>query len=148
MHMHIRHMDVNTSRYKHVCIHRFTAEEARTCVGNRSMLFAGDSLVLLYNVRVMLLIKTCDALDSPVMFLTQVRHVFVSLASLLLEQAAPAPAAAGVNVSEVGVNLSEVGVNLSETHARLEEARAGQLLHVAEGVSAAEAAEIRHCVCV
>ena len=75
------------------------------------------------------------------MFLMQVRHVFVSLASLLLEQAAPVPAAAGVN-------LSEVGVNLSETHARLEEARAGQLLHVAEGVSAAEAAEIRHCVCV
>ena len=146
--MHIRHMDVYTHRYKHVCIHRFSAEEARTCVGNRSMLFAGDSLVLLYKVRVMLLIKTCDALDSPVMFLTQVRHVFVSLASLLLEQAAPAPAAAGVNVSEVGVNLSEVGVNLSETHARLEEARAGQLLHVAEGVSAAEAAEIRHCVCV
>ena len=84
------------------------------------------------------------------MILTQVRHVFVSLASLLLEQAAPAPGPAGANATDadVNVNLSQTDVNLSQTHARLDEAWAGQLLHVDEGVSAAEAAEIRQAPCV
>ena len=73
--------------FPHRCrLQRFSASGARQCLSNRTLLFAGDSMV---------------------------RHIFVGAASIL-----------------------EEGVDLGAT-------RAGDVLHIEEGTSAAEAADIR-----